>query len=516
MLNKNFNKIGDTAYRVGSQITGYVNFANFLISTSKNNNILDTNVLDQQFKEFAKNEQIYNYKSNKVIKERINFIMKLFKQLKLIQSIPQTKDVEINIEKIKTILEDPVNAFFELITDKFNWFKDGIQFIKENNKVNSFYFIVTLQVYESSKDDFGSIYNTVMNDYHLFLHQLVTDFFNIKEIENFNLFSPRDFLKTFRKPPKGEDLILQVLWKKKANEKIHDFLIYKMLKNTRLFNDLIKFKINPLFEKQKKINKNKVMKEYINSVHYAQFFYDLSATKIWKNIFDDYHDLMTRWFNDFQLIKRNEIHAEDVLKRERKYHWNEINEDIHNYPYELQQVNHILLKIQSDDYTFKYEDKNLKDIANSTLAEYFVNLHYALTQLIPKNQFIEFSRTKLQLGTLLPLIHAPGNGPDMYLLKDEQLTIIETTIHKNIRKIRNHEVFNILDHINLDTIKYLSNETKEQIKNTKVILVTLLHNKEDLYHLQNDLDHNHQNTAKNYGLQRLNLITNFANLAKEK
>lgn len=516
MLNKNFNKIGDTAYRVGSQIAGYVNFANFLISESKHSNILDTNVLDQQFKEFAKNEQIYNYKSNKVIQKRINFIMKLFKQLKLVQTISKSENIEINIEKIKTILEDPINSFFELLMDNFNWFKEGIQFVKENNSVNSFYFIIALQVYESGKDNFGSIYHSIINDFDSFFHQIVMDFYCINNVQDFNHFLPHDFIKTFRKPPKGKDIILQVLKMKKENNTIDDLLIYEMLKNTHLFNDLIKFKMNPLFKKIKKNNVTTAMKKYINSVDYAQFFYDLSASKIWKNIAKDYHDLMKRWFMDFQLIKQNKIHIEDIQKRERKYYWNEISENIHHYPYQLNQVNHILLKIQNNDYTFKYDDKHLKDIANSTLAEYFVNLHYALTKFIPNHRFIEYSRTKLQPGTLLPLIHAPGNGPDMYLLKDEHLTVIETTIHKNVREIRNHEVFNILDHINLDTIKYLSNETKEKIKKTEVILVTLLNSEEELNNIKNDLDYNHQNNTKNYGFQRLNSVTNFANLAKEK
>lgn len=516
MLNKEFNKIGDTSYRVGSQITGYVNLANFLISKNEENNssILDLDKLDDEFKEFAKNEQIYNYKEDKVFLKRIKFVLKLFNQLNLItyvKSPNKQKGVEVNEEKINKLLNDPINVFYTLLKENFKWFNDGIEFIKEKKSVNEFYFIIALQIYESGKDDFEYLYESLLKDHKIILNQLVLQLFGINNINELDEKSPEEFISQYKKPPKGKEIILEVLKMKKENKKIDDFMIEKIIANVKIFKKLIKY-----LSQSKKIKYFDEIKKYINSTSYYQLFADLSATKIWQNISREYYDLIKRWFNDFLLIEKDKINYENILKIEKGNRWNEIKRNIKDYPYELNQVNNILLKIYENDYTFKYENENLKDVTNSTLAEYFVNLHFAITKSISKNDFEQFSRTKLQPGTLLPLIHAPGSGPDMYLLNDEKLTIIETTIHKTVKQIKNNEIFNVLDHVDLDSIKYIPNDLKNDIKKTEIILITSLNKEKELKDVKQDLDYNHQNKNRNYGYERINDVTNFANIAKEK
>lgn len=517
MLSKEFNKIGDTAYRVGSQITGYINFANFLISKTEENksSILDVNKLDIEFKKFAKNEQIYNYKKDKVISKRIKFVLKLFIQLNLITNIKKRQEIEVHEDKINKLLSDPVNVFYNLLKENFKWFNDGIEFIKEKKSVNIFWLIITMQIYEFETDDFEYIYESLLKDHKIILNKLVFQLFDVDNISELNNKSLEEFIKKYRKPPKGKETILEVLQMKKENKEFDDSMIYKIIKNTDIFKKLIRYNLGHL-PKNKRINYFEEIKKYINSVTYSELFADLSATKIWQNISREYFDLMKRWFDDFLLIEKDKINYESILKIEKGNWWSDIKNNIKDYPYKLNQVNNILLRIYEGDYTFKYDNENLKDITNSTLAEYFVNLHFAITKSIPENDFKQFSRTKLQPGSLLPLIHAPGNGPDMYLLNNEKLTIIETTIHKTVKQIKNNEIFNVLDHVNLDSIEYIPSNLRNEIKKTEIILITSLDNEKELEDVKEDLNYNHQNKNRNYGFERINDVTNFANITKEK
>ena len=48
-------------------------------------------------------------------------------------------------------------------------------------------------------------------------------------------------------------------------------------------------------------------------------------------------------------------------------------DEIQQYPFDLMTAKNYLIKIQENDFSFKETDINLAYVANSTIAEYFVN-----------------------------------------------------------------------------------------------------------------------------------------------
>ena len=139
-----------------------------------------------------------------------------------------------------------------------------------------------------------------------------------------------------------------------------------------------------------------------------------------------------------------------------------------------------LIKIQENDFSFKETDINLAYVANSTIAEYFVNLYYSIKLNISVKGFKKFSRTILQTGTLYPHLHAPGRGPDFFHVINNKLRILETTIHRSNSSVKKNEIFSVIEHVDLKKINYLETKIKQQINQTEIILITPIKKENDL------------------------------------
>ena len=130
---------------------------------------------------------------------------------------------------------------------------------------------------------------------------------------------------------------------------------------------------------------------------------------------------------------------------------------------------------------------------------------------IKPKDFQKNSRTILQTGTLYPQIHAPGRGPDYFHIIENKLRIIETTIHESKSSVRNNEVFSIVEHIDLDKIKYLKNEQKSKIKETEIILVSLLKKQEQLDEIKKLIN----SMLNKNQFHKSTDVTNFDNFTKK-
>lgn len=267
---------------------------------------------------------------------------------------------------------------------------------------------------------------------------------------------------------------------------ISDKLILKV-KEIPIFKTLIRISKFEYFKKTKIKNYDYELKNYLRNCTYKKFFLDINISKIWNNIGKEYIDLYKRWFNDFGVIKNDIISFDNIMMENEKFVFKEIIEKVNSYPYKQNEVKDILISIQNNDFSFKTIYQNLKEVANSTIAEYFVNLFFAQKIGIPPSCFKKYCRTNLRNGTLQPLSHAPGRGPDMYYFKDKKFYIIETTIHKTLKQVRNNELFNVIDHSNLKKSTYLNSEIIEKITEMHIFLITKLKSDEENEELQKKL-----------------------------
>lgn len=520
MLFEKFNKLGGTEYRVKSQVQGYIWLAEFLLTQLEYEDIIkiSSNKLDENFKLFCKSENIYSYKNDKKIKNRFNMIAKLFVQIKLLK-----KDGDFYIierKYIEELLNDPYKNFFNLFIKHFKFFEEGMIFLNNNHSIDPYIFSTAILIYENDEDSFDEIYNLIENNCEELLKSLV-----LKKFKNENLsnISPDSYEKDFKKPSNKNKNVTKILNLLKENRKIELSDINNLLDVNLIDNHFVRIKKYKEYYKKHDSEKNKIKREekieffqeYFSTKKYEDFLLDIHMIKIWKNIFDEYNDLTRRWLTDFSLIYEDKMINNFITIEENVIEYSMVKKIINEYPYSISEVEQNLLKIQEGDFNFKFHDDSLSNITNSTIAEYFVNLFVAIKNNINVNDFPNFSRTKLQPNTLYPLSHAPGKGPDMYLIKNNNLVIIETTIHKNKKSIKNNEIFNIIDHVQLDKIAYLSNQDMKNLDSTKIFLITNLNDDNDLIDIKKELDHNYiNNLEKNCGIKRMSVVTNFNQLTK--
>lgn len=513
MLCKEFNKIGDTSFRVKSQVSGYIQLAQFLLNQFDEPNQMikkiDKKEIDKKFKEYAKREQIYSYNNDKVVKDRFQLVIKLFNQIKLVKK--EKNYYEIYKDKLESLVLEPTKNFFDLFVNNFNFFKEGMTFLFEKEEVDPFIFSSTLQIFEKQKDNFSDLYYQLCNNYEDALKQMVYKLFNTNNPLEIN---PKDFLKVIKKRSNDHHFIVTILEKMHNNKKIDEEDIYNMTKSNLISRYFISMKINGFIKnkttKNRNIkNKDIILKEYFKKASYSDFIMDINIARLWALIGDEYNDLMLRWLNDFKLISNHKTSNNSIYFRDEKFNFKEINHEIKKYPYNEDIIKKNLINISKNNYSFKLQDENLKNISNSTLAEYFVNLYFAYKNNIKPNNFSKYSRTKLQYGTLFPMLHAPGKGPDMYLINGSKLTTIETTIHKNANQVIRNEIFSIIDHVNLNKINFLSKKEKEKLNSTEIILVTPIKDEKDIKNIKSNLDINYKSHLHNCGNPRISYVTNF-------
>lgn len=510
MLCKEFNKIGGTEFRVKNQINGYTTLVCFLRDNIKNKeNIKEIN---EKFLNFTKREQIYSYKTEDKIQNRFLMVSKLLKQIGLIEL--KEKEIFISKQKIFNFLENPKLFLFNEFTNQFKFWQKGIEYLYSKKNLDSFWFSIALQIFNPKEDNsFCDVYEKVSNNFDSVIDELI---FKLYETTNPKEISPKMFLGSYKKPDqKRNEIFIELLNNVMKKQKISKELVSKLSK-IKLFEHMIKNKEYGYkrYKGEKRTIKQYADKltKYIDNVNYSTLIMDMNRTKLWMNIGLEYNDLICRWLNEFSLLDNKNVSSKNISLINQKFSLIEKQNNIQLFPYSLKEVKSYLIKMQEHDFNFKF-DLGLDDVTNSAIAEYFVNLFYAIHFKMSTLEFKKYSRTGLKNGTLLPSYCAPGKGPDMYIIYNNKLKIIETTIHKTKKQVMNNEIFNIVDHVNLDRIKYLTKERVEKIDSTEIILVCPLEKLHDIKEVHQQLNLIYNDDKKRCGNTRLSKVKNFKGLA---
>lgn len=522
MKTDKFNKIGDTSYRVGKQIQGYALILEFLESffIKKDETVieLDGNDLNKEFIKYCKNENIYSYQKEDKI-DRFQLASKLLFQINLLKKIDDK--VIINKEIFNSFYDDqPENFFFNKFINSFDFFNKAMEFIGKHNdiSIDAKDLIITMLIYDKHEDDFEKLFQYVSetkeNDYEDLFLKLTSKSLGIKDLNEINI-SAEKFYK-YRKSPMGKKenkrKLIEFLNAKKANNFISE-KDYYFWQNWEAFKDMHRANYFGTHQTNRRKNYEKEYLEYIKNVDYQKLIIDLTKIRFRKLILREYYDLNKRWLNEFNLISEaDKINSKMILlKNNSKLQLNPSHVNHNKYPFDLKEVHDYLVKINERDFSFKKLNHNIKDIPNSTIAEYFVNLFYAMKLDIAPNDFEKYSRTILQTGTLYPQIHAPGHGPDLFHIIKNKLRIVETTIHESKSSVRNNEVFSVIEHVDLNKIKYLKNEEKSKIKETEIILVSLLKKQNELDEIKKIIS----SLLNKNQLHKSTDVTNFDNFTKK-
>ncbi len=507
----NFNKLGDTSFRYGNQVLGYINVLNFLYSISEERTNFDIRELDLKYIYWCKEQGLYNYKKNKKEINRFSLIRTLLSSLNVI-SVEKAKCI-INRNEIENILDDPYKNIFNKLYNNVKWFRETINFSKTfNSQIKIEYLIFAMLIYDE-QESIEYLYNKISNGYKSVLEEMALKVYD----EEITL---KKYLGSFRKPPKIKDIINKLIASKENGETISTYIIEELLKSNQFNNIIITNRFTLDIGKKKNIS-SKIKKEialnYLNSNSIESILIDLEMSRLYELVFNEYSDLNERWFNDFGLVVENKFNKERINIIEQKINYSYVSNIINQYPWNINTVKQYLTKIQVNDYSFKDEDKNLEEIANSVLAEYFVNVYISMLNEIPANDFSTYSRTKLLPGTIYPVTCAPGKGPDMFYVKNNKLMIFETTIHPTYRSIRNNETYNVVDHIKRNSLQYIPKSIKvEEINSSEIMLITNLNNLDELIMLKNDIENNISKEI-NYCFNNNDVIvTNFELLASEE
>ena len=486
MKAEKFNIIGITSFRCKNQVQSYSQLLEFLeIEIIKNEGNNEINEMNKKFIEYCKREGIYKYKEKEVIK-RIQMAIKLFKQIKIIDIVGEPKKISIITDALNDFYKTkPENFFFRRFMIFFPFFSDAIKFLINyaNCSIGIKDFIVTLLIYETEEDDFSNLYNYVeKNKKNNYRNLIIELSYKLLGTKNLSQIEPENFYK-YKKPPFGKkenkEKLLSLLKKKKNNEFINKQELFFWLKWDP-FKEMFK---NDFFGSYKE-NKNKFYKNeyfnYLSTVTYEQLILDLTSVKISKLILCEYYDIVKRWLNNFQLLEKDKIKTNNISFSKNQIKLNIKEDEIQQYPFDLVTAKNYLIKIQENDFSFKETDINLAYVANSTIAEYFVNLYYSIKLNINVKGFKKFSRTILQTGTLYPHLHAPGRGPDFLHVINNKLRILETTIHRSNSSVKKNEIFSVIEHVDLKKINYLDTKIKQQINQTEIILITPIKKENDL------------------------------------
>lgn len=150
-----FNKIGDTCYRVKNQINGYTTFAKWFLSTNGNGDM-------QLFAEWTKKEEIYKYriKNNRYFKIILNNALHKYKVIKKIKGkYLQNFNDESQINDILNNLTKTEGLNNKLNIETCKAFRETLNFMIKNPSLNNAKKIFcAFSVYEEG-DNFFDLYN---------------------------------------------------------------------------------------------------------------------------------------------------------------------------------------------------------------------------------------------------------------------------------------------------------------------------------------------------------------------
>lgn len=462
---KDFNKFGGTELRTEIQTTVYYELLLWILDKSKNGDKLEfftEEKWEEDFRKWCSDENIYQYKGKF---KRFNMILStLMKKMEIIKSSVDPTDNSkkayvFKNEEVKSLFEkcDSKNFFF--IFMQYGFKKEGrpffemIKFLKNNpEKNNAKKLALSFMVYDGN-ERFEDLYNMdipkeiAKNDYDVFLESDdITDVLD------------------FRKPPKFYNFYHKIFLLKQKNE----IIVMKDINDSGYIHNKDKYFKSIFFEHNERFSYQKFV-DRLNEEDFLDLVKKFLESKYSCLLLKEYLDLFNRWVFDLGISKTSSTKCEhydsdsiENLSNGKYYLLNNSDKKI-EYPYSIDQVNEFLFNISENDFKFKYDDKykrELSFIANSVLAEYFVNIKYCYLYNIEPINFIKYVNTKVTID-LFPIFTAPGGQPDMCFYNEYIIHNIETTILKTKRENENNEIFPCLKHLKDSINKHQGEFAKE-------------------------------------------------------
>ena len=450
MKHNNFNKLGGTELRTKKQINIYMQILNFIKKFSEVEKKTKKINWEKKFIKYCQDEEIYNYRktttsnANKKIK-RTKMIINSYivKKTKIFLYDKQNDWYYFNND-YKNLWRDPLNLFFISLQKNYLPFNKLVEFLYKNKDYEIDFNQLSLAFFTYENDNiesFEKLYKK-KNLLTLIINLIISKLDNNK-------------MQKFRKPPKNKKWLEIIYYKKINNETIltSDYDIFKS-NGSNIINSFLKNHYG--------IKKSEIMKQIIilNELTKKQFIFLFYEQKLKNLLCKEYMDLFSRWLFDFGLLnssgkaKKKITFKYDIILKKNIYILIRKEKNNISYPYTLKQVKKSLLEISQGIFIKK---NRLLNVANSAIAEYFVNLYFAMKFKLTEKEFLEFSNTCISLD-LFPISTAPGGMADMEIVKDSKIINIETTIHKSFNQIANNEIRPCIKHINNRQIKneYLS------------------------------------------------------------
>lgn len=481
MKTKEFNKLGDTCLRTEKQLSTYCNILDWLVSYKQNETHIYLKDVNQAFVNWCFEEQIYNYGKDFNFKNnRFNLIFAQFERwnvLKLDKS--NNKEIIININFNNQSQFDTEKKIFYGMANNYLPFKELLKFIwvSNNNLLNVNDLLIAFSIWDG-QDDFAELYAKGQAENIKTIAKKIIDKMN----GNYDAkYSKENATFNFRKPPKYLKIYKKIFNKLKNSQAINindleeladkkDSYLWKMFNKKTLKIDK-KFLLEDLI---------KNLNNFINKP--KEFLILFEEQKLKQLLLREYNDLFRRWMVNFGFISdlNFETLDPDLVKEKTNYENNIFTLNITNikiqvYPYSKEDTIKNLKLINDNLFSkIKKDNKELSNVPNSTIAEYFVNLFYSYALKINACDFIKYSKTKVDNETLQPRIHAPGGRADFQYIDNNKLIIVETTIHGSVTEIINNEAYPISNHVK----SLLLDESNNLNVNKKNFFVFFVYNKE--------------------------------------
>lgn len=430
MKTSNFNKIGDTCYRIKNQINGYISFAQWFLETDKNKRNMES------FKEWTKENNVYNY--NKVKIKYYNMILRnaleKYKVIKKNSTGEYIQNFEDNsaINDILNNLTKTNEQFKKRSNETCVAFREMLNFMIDfphlNNAKKIFYSFATYQ----KGDNFVDLYNK-KNIFEDISNKILCDHSPITILE-----------KCLLVPKKSKEL------KEMCSDIINHHNVFSLKLNN--FKKLKKHYLHTF-------SKCSDFENFVKKNDLKIIVFQLLINRYKSTLEKEYFSLFNYVMWGFNLVQSPSINIKKYMNNNVQYNdgvYSIKTNGVETYPYTLKVVNDYLISIQHGNYNFCDIDRHLFGLKRAIIAEYFVNLKFCYLFNIPFSDIQKYVNTSLD-KEMYPINCAPGRKADMNYFINKKLWSIETTIHNTSNKIINHECLPCLNHLN----KFISTFTKE-------------------------------------------------------
>ncbi|MDD7883949.1 hypothetical protein, partial [Metamycoplasma hyosynoviae] len=486
MKSNNFNKLGDTTLRTEVQVTSYFQILNWIIEIKETSDPDKEINWNEKFIEWCEKENIYKYRNKSF--DRFSFILKELKKFGILDNSCELIDKDATLLKINKGIY-PFQFFFSKIVENYLPFKKVVEFLYtkklRNEKVDTDKLIYCFYVYGNNNNNDKSI-ETIEELYKMGKENILDNIAN-ENIKNYQ--TKKDgYGFNFRKPPKYIKLYTSIL---NYYAKIKSDDLKEIFENITL----TKSDEHILTTLSKKNNKNEIIEKLKNMKLYDYLL--LVEKERLKRLLDrEYKDLFLRWLKDFKLInnfKDKNIKLDSLEKEDNKFYI-KYKQKPKKYPFAFEEVKKIISDIWKKEFYFKNTNEIFKNIPDSALAEYFVNLFVSMKIKIPPSKFEKFCNTKMD-EKLFPTFTAPGGQADFHYIDNinKKVIVVETTIIKNGNSITKAEFEPVARHF----LNYVKENNAMKYKHT--LIFVNYHNNEWMTKLMDwTIDRGMQELWENY------------------